>query len=101
MSELQFHTQVLGMLADVQTELKELSAQLRRNAKPLLTIAEVAELTGRAPYTVRRWVKEGLIRAERVEAMGPRSRMLVPRSEILKLLDQGKAEGVPPSAMVV
>lgn len=101
MSDLQFYAQVLGMLAAVLVELKELSAQLRGNTKPLLTIAEVAELTGRAPYTVRRWVKEGLIRVERVEAMGPRGRMLVPRSEILKLLDQGKAGGVPPSAMAV
>jgi excisionase family DNA binding protein len=83
MSDPQFNERVLGILSEVQIELRALREQVRGNAKLLLTVCEIAELTGRTAYTVRRWIKEGVIRAERIQATGPRGRLLVPRSEIL------------------
>jgi excisionase family DNA binding protein len=93
-SVLEFFARVLGILAGVQLELRELREQLRGNAKPLLTVEEIAELTGRTPYTVRRWIKEGVIHAERIQAMGPRGRLLVPRAELSKLVQLGKGADI-------
>ena len=36
------------------------------------TVEEVGELTGRAPYTVRTWIKQGVIKATRVNVRAPR-----------------------------
>ena len=88
--------EMLNILRSLQVEVRELRDQLRGSSKPLLTVEEVAELIGRSAYTVRRWITQGDIRAERVHGTGPRGRLLVPRTEIAKLIDLGKGSGVPP-----
>lgn len=44
-------------LAEVLAELRRVRDLLESTQKPLLTIEEIARLTGRAAFTVRRWVK--------------------------------------------
>jgi len=78
--------ELIGILQSIDAKLNDIQAQLSPVSKPLNTVEEVGEITGRSPYTVRRWVKEGRIRAIRVEGSGPRGRLLIPREELQKLL---------------
>jgi excisionase family DNA binding protein len=82
----------LEQILDGQRELREL---LAGRSKPLLTIEEVAELTGRTSYTVRRWVKEGRLTATRVSGTGPRGRLLVAREQVQRLVAAGLGAEVP------
>jgi excisionase family DNA binding protein len=83
---------VLGQILDALDEIRD---RLAGAHKPVLTIEEVARLVGRAPFTVRRWVKEGRIRASRVSGSGPRGRLLVGHDEVRKLIDAGLGGEVP------
>jgi excisionase family DNA binding protein len=64
-------------------------------ARPLLTVREVADFTGRSAYTVRRWVGEGRLSATRVHGTGPRGRLLIPRDRVDRLV-AASAGGRPP-----
>jgi len=89
-------------MREVVTRLDSLGRQLSRveellgaQKKPLLTIDEVADLTGRSAYTVRRWVAEGRLHATRVSGTGPRGRLLVDRRELDRLVHAGLGESIP------
>jgi excisionase family DNA binding protein len=90
-------------VADLRTRIvagfAELQADLTGKSKSHLTVEEVAETTGRAAYTVRAWIKHGLISATRVHGTGPRGRLLVPREELQKLVDHGLGAAIPPSSL--
>lgn len=92
-SELQNQTVMLlrQLLADVQ----DLRQRIDGKQKDFLTISEVANLLGRAEYTVRSWIKAKRLNAIRVTGTGPRGRLLVPRDELLRLVCQGKGEKMP------
>lgn len=90
---------VLELLRQLQTEVREIRRSLSQHAKPLLTVDEVAELTGRAAFTVRRWIHEGRLKAERIQGTGSRGRLLIPREEILTLIRAGRGEHLPNSAV--
>jgi excisionase family DNA binding protein len=83
---------VLAQILDALTEIRE---RLAGAHKPLLTIEEVAQLVGRAPFTVRRWVKEGRLKATRVSGTGPRGRLLVSQDQVRGLIDAGLGGEVP------
>src|SRR5262249_5840784 len=85
------------VLAEILRELREIRGTLAGVHKPLLTIEEVADLTGRSPFTVRRWVKQGRIRATRVNGTGPRGRLLVGRDQLERLIAHGVGGSVPPA----
>ena len=72
--------------------MNELVRHARGKAKTLLTVEEVAEEVGRAPYTVRNWIKNGKLTATRVDGTGPRGRLLV-RREDLEALTVGTGIG--------
>ena len=69
--------------------------QLAGTCKSHLTIEEVAKMTGRAPYTVRAWVKAGRIKAERITGTGPKRAVLVRREEVTKLIASGRGTKIP------
>jgi excisionase family DNA binding protein len=83
------------VLAQILDALHEIRERLAGAHKPLLTIEEVAQLVGRAPFTVRRWVKEGRLKATRVSGTGPRGRLLVGREELQGLIAAGLGGDVP------
>jgi excisionase family DNA binding protein len=82
---------VLPLLHSISAQLSEIRAQLDGRMKSHLTVEEVAAVTGRVPYTIRRWISDGRIHAERVNGTGPRGRLLIPRSELDKLITSGLA----------
>ncbi len=86
--------QVGRKIDELRYEIAKLRDSLTTRVKPLLTVTEVAELTGRAPYTVRNWIKDGLIKAERVQGTGPRGRLLVPREQVEKIVHLGRGPSV-------
>jgi len=67
--------------------------------KAQFTTAEVAELTGRSEYTVRRWITEGKLHAIRISEGGPRGRLLVPRDELNKLVATGMGSQIPAATL--
>jgi hypothetical protein len=70
---------------------------LAGHQKSHYTVEEVAALTGRAPYTVRTWVRDGIVEAIRVHGTGPRGRLLGPREQLCRLVEGGSAAGSPAS----
>ncbi len=84
-------------LTSLRDELLGLVASLRDDPvvkphdKANYTTAEVAERLGRSDYTVRSWIKDGRLKASRVAESGMRGRLLVPHSEIARLLSQAYA----------
>lgn len=73
----------------VEQNIQELKRQVSGRYKPLLTVNEAAEFTGRSAYTVRRWIAEGRLKAERVQGTGPRGRMLITREQLHQVLGRG------------
>ncbi len=90
---------IASQLREVRDAIRALGERLNSNAKPFLTVEEFAQLTGRAPYTVRNWIKERRIKATRVSGTGPRGRLLVARSELDRVLEAGRGAHVPSAAL--
>ncbi len=86
---------VAAALERIFDELRDIRELLSGARKPWLTVDEVARLTGRAPFTVRRWVKEGRLRATRVSGTGPRGRLLIARDQLQGLIAAGLGGDVP------
>jgi excisionase family DNA binding protein len=87
--------EIVDVLRELKVGQEEIRAQLGGRLKDQYTVAEVAELTRRAPYTVRRWIKEGVLRAVRIEGCGPRGRLLIPREEVSRLIGRGLGGDIP------
>ena len=87
---LAYMAAMFGMLQLLCGKVDALARDLSGKVKSHLTVDEIAELTGRSPYTVRRWITTGVIEATRIDAGGPRGRLLIARSELDKLVDAGK-----------
>jgi excisionase family DNA binding protein len=77
------------VLNRILTTLEEIRSTLSGLTKPLYTVEEVADLVGRSPYTVRRWIQEGQIRGQRISGCGPRGRLLIAREELTRLVSRG------------
>jgi excisionase family DNA binding protein len=86
--------QLVAEIAALRAALDEVREILRGASKSHYTVDEVAARFGRAPYTIRSWIRDGRIRAERLTGTGPRGRLLVPRSELDKLVAQGRGARV-------
>jgi excisionase family DNA binding protein len=83
------------VLAQILDALHEIRERLAGAHKPLLTIEELAQLVGRSAFTVRRWVRQGRIKATRVSGTGPRGRLLVGHDEVRKLVAAGLGGELP------
>ncbi|MFO0952628.1 MAG: helix-turn-helix domain-containing protein [Isosphaeraceae bacterium] len=86
-------------LAAIDALLGSVLGTLSGRCKPHYTVEEVAELTSRSPYTVRRWVAEGRITATRLAEGGPRGRLLIARAELDRLVENGRGAAVPGTAL--
>jgi excisionase family DNA binding protein len=83
------------VLEQLLVNVREIRELLAGSHKDWYTVEEVAELTGRTPYTIRRWVKEDRITATRVSGTGPRGRLLIAREQLQRLIAMGKGGEVP------
>lgn len=95
---------ILGELShsrfpSIEEQLTKLHMVLTKRRKDHLTVEEVAELTGRSAYTVRRWIKEKVLHAVRLDEGGPRGKLLIPHTEIERLIAEGKGAHVPDGAV--
>ena len=88
-------TQILALLIDLTVLIRDLRDQLEGKRKSHYSVEEVAHLTSRSPYTIRRWLSEGRIIATRIEGTGPRGRLLISRDQVDTLVRQGLASAVP------
>ena len=86
---------IISGFSALTSRLEAVTEGLARRTKSHLTVDEVADLTGRAPYTIRRWVKEGRIQAQRLREGGPKGRLLIAREEVQKLIETGFGAEVP------
>ena len=95
--------QVLRELRDLRdlfrTGFTEVLERLAKRTKSHLTVEEVGEATGRTPFTVRRWIKEGRLKAQRVSGAGPKGRLLIAREELDALVRAGTGANVPDAAI--
>lgn len=82
-------------VSDLKRVIDSVREELRGTSKSHYSIAEVATAVSRSPYTVRNWVKQGLVKAVRVEGTGDRGRLLVPRDELEHLVRGGRGSALP------
>lgn len=90
----------------IQDHLHRLSAKidgvhelLARRRKEHFLVEEVAELTGRSAYTIRRWISERKLHAIRLKDGGPRGKLLIPRGEMERLIESGEGAAIPPAVL--
>ena len=83
----------------LEKKLMSLHDLLAARRKEHLVVDEVAELTGRSAYTIRRWITEGKLTAIRLRDGGPRGKLLIPRAELERLIAGGKGSNVPATAL--
>ena len=86
---------LVDILGQLFRAVDDIRRQLGGKMKSHLIVEEVAEVTGKSPYTIREYIRQGRIRAIRVAGTGPRGRLLVPREELEKLMTSGLAGHAP------
>jgi excisionase family DNA binding protein len=82
-------------LPSLEQKLESVRELLASRRKEHLVVEEVAEMTGRSAYTVRRWISEGKLRAVRLRDGGPRGKLIIPRTELERLIAGGRGAEVP------
>lgn len=83
-------------LNKLDSRLDELHDLVAGRTKAHLTVAEVAEMTGRSAYTVRRWISDGRLAASRVTNTGERGRLLIHRDELQRRISGGRGQNLQP-----
>jgi hypothetical protein len=81
-------SELLAKLARIETLLE---ANLReKTVKEYYTTAEVAEIVGKAEYTVREWCRTGRVLATKKNyARGPHPEWLIAHAELQRLRNEG------------
>jgi excisionase family DNA binding protein len=89
--------EIRSLLQHLQVAVDDLRDQLKPKRKSHYAVEEIADIVGRSPYTVRRWISEGRIHAMRVGGTGPRGRLLISRDQLDTLVGRGLAADLPDS----
>lgn len=89
-----------GKLGELFAKLDAIRDLIAQRRKDHFCVEEIAELTGRSAYTIRRWVAEGKLTAIRLRDGGPRGRLLIPRTELERLIAAGRGGEVPDCSLV-
>ncbi len=80
--------QVMERLERIEAVLTRLVQE--RTVKEWYSTAEVAQLLGKAEYTVREWCRQGRIRAtKKAYARGAHSEWLISHDELIRVQNQG------------
>jgi hypothetical protein len=87
------------LLEEIVRRLQRVEDAVSGARKDYFTVEEFAKHVRRAPYTIRKWLKEKLIRAEKVAGTGPRDRWVIPADELKKVVDAGHGAHVAPIAV--
>ncbi len=82
-------------LRDVRALVQATHDRVAGTVKEFFSVSELARLVDRSEFTVRRWIKQGWLEAERVSGTGPRGRLLISRSELPKLIGRGLSKDLP------
>lgn len=89
---------IMSQLTHLRSSVDEIRDRITGIAKDHYTVEEIAQATGRNPYTIRRWIRDGQLNAVRVDGSGPRGRLLVPREELQRIVGDGKGARISPIA---
>ena len=92
-------TELASRFPQLIEALDQLHSMLSTHRKTTYTVDEIAQLTGRSCYTIRRWITEGRLNAIRIAEGGPRGRLLIPRSELDRLINAGRGTQIPDTAV--
>jgi uncharacterized small protein (DUF1192 family) len=80
--------EVLDRIAKLETEIGRLVQQ--RTIKEYYTTAEVAQLLGKAEFTVREWCRLGRVRAtKRATGRGLCREWIIPHAELQRISNEG------------
>jgi hypothetical protein len=82
---------IISRLDELRKDIAEIRERVN-GTREFYTVEQFANCTGRAPFTVRRWIKNKLINAERVVGTGPKGRLLIPGSELGRILRSGRGD---------
>jgi excisionase family DNA binding protein len=82
-------------LSRILVALDEIRGTLAQRSKEWYTVEELADVTGRSGYTVRRWIAEGRVKATRITGTGPRGRLLISRDQLAGLVEGGLGSRMP------
>jgi excisionase family DNA binding protein len=96
---MQGQQQILESVESNTLAVNQMRTDQAGKNKPVLTVAEVAKLTCRCQDTVRRWIGQGKLKADRVQGTGPRGRYTIRSESLQELLGQGLGEDLPPTAL--
>jgi excisionase family DNA binding protein len=88
---------LVDVLGRLFREIAEIRALLAGRVKSHYAVEELAEITGRSAYTIRRWISEGRLDATRIEGTGPRGKLLIARDQVQRLVTSGIGDRIPPT----
>lgn len=80
--------ELLGRLVRIETALEQLLRQ--KTVKEWYTTEEVAEVVGKAPFTVREWCRHGRVNATKRDCgRGNSKEWIISREELMRIQTEG------------
>ena len=80
--------ELLGRLARIEATMEQLLSQ--RTVKEWYTTDEIAEILGKAPFTVREWCRLGRVHAKKRQCgRGQSQEWMIAHDELLRIQNEG------------
>lgn len=73
-------------LNKLRSEVHGIRELLIPQVRRYVTVEEAGAIVGRAPFTVRTWIRQGRLKGIRVAGTGRRGRLLISRAELERLI---------------